>query len=138
MRYLYALLLLAASISAGAGPGLTASDGWIRDTAPTSPVRAGYLVLRNEQPAPRRVMSVRSVAFGAIEIHEMVDAGDGVMRMRQVSELVVPAQGEVILAPGGLHLMLFRPARPLEPGDRVDLTLELDDGSTVDTMLEQR
>ena len=138
MRWVHALMLLTASTCFAADHGLTASGGWIRDTPPNSPVRAGYLVLRNEQPAPHRVISARSAAFGAIDIHEMAASDDGVMRMRRVPEVVVPPRGEVVLAPGGLHLMLFRPARPLVSGDRVELTLELADGSTIDTVLEQR
>jgi copper(I)-binding protein len=44
----------------------------------------------------------------------------------------VPARGEVSLRPGGLHLMLFGLAAPLAEGDTVQMTLTLDDGSTLD------
>jgi copper(I)-binding protein len=48
----------------------------------------------------------------------------GVMRMRELKQgIVVPAQGHLRLAPGGLHLMLVGLKAPLEQGGKVPLTL---------------
>lgn len=139
MRIIPAILaLLALTSPVRAEPGLKAIDGWIREAPPTAPVRAGYLVLRNEGVLEQAVVAASSNAFGAIEIHEMIDKGDGTMRMRPVASVVVPVDGEVALEPDGLHLMLFRPARSLAVGERVGLTLQLADGGTIQTTLEQR
>lgn len=139
MRTVSAILFLLALTSlVAAEPGLKASDAWIREAPPSAPVRAGYLVLRNDGAVEQRVVKARSSAFGAIEIHEMIDSGDGTMRMRPVTSVVVPVGAEVALKPGGLHLMLFRPAKALAVGERTDLTLELGDGTTIETQLEQR
>jgi len=132
------LSLLALTSPVAAESGLKALDGWIREAPPTAPVRAGYLVLRNDGETGQEVIAARSAAFGAIEIHEMIDKGDGTMRMRPVASVTVPAGGDVVLEPGGLHLMMFRPARALALGERVGLTLELAGGGTVETTLEQR
>lgn len=61
------------------------------------------------------------------------DAGDGAtaaapatgaMVMRPVpGGLAVPSGRDVVLAPGGYHLMLLALARPLAPGDTFELTL---------------
>jgi copper(I)-binding protein len=47
----------------------------------------------------------------------------GVMRMRPVARIELPAGKSVRLAPGGLHVMLIDIKQPLKPGDKVPLTL---------------
>ena len=111
-------------------PSLLARDGWIRTPPPGSPVMAGYVELRNDGAREVRVRSVTSTAFGAIEIHEMRDV-DGVMRMRRVPELVVQPGDAVSLAPGGLHLMLFRPTGALEKGATVMIELQPEQGAAI-------
>lgn len=117
------VLALSASGSVQAGEAsITASapvvveHAWIRPAPPSAPVRAGYGVLENRGEAEVVIDAVRSDAFGAIEMHEMHDV-DGVMRMRRLPLLTVPAGGSVTLAPGGAHLMLFRPALALAEGE---------------------
>src|SRR5690606_27441472 len=53
--------------------------------------------------------------------------GGGMMEMRPVDRIVVPAGGEVVLEPGGLHVMLLDLAAPLEAGSSVELTLEFEE-----------
>ena len=43
--------------------------------------------------------------------------------MRHVDQLELAPGEEKTLRPGGLHLMLFRPQRPLRDGDRTELVL---------------
>ncbi|HEX7094444.1 MAG TPA: copper chaperone PCu(A)C [Acidimicrobiales bacterium] len=49
--------------------------------------------------------------------------GSGAMTMREVQAIEVPAGAEVVLAPGGYHVMLMELVEPLEVGDQVELTL---------------
>lgn len=114
------VLTLLASVSVQAAETsaatVTVSDAWIRPAPPSAPVRAGYALLQNDGASEIVIDAARSDAFGAIEIHEMHEV-DGVMRMRRVPRLVLEAGGTAHLKPGGLHLMLFRPAVPLDEGD---------------------
>jgi copper(I)-binding protein len=48
---------------------------------------------------------------------------DGVMRMRAVEAVEVPAHGQVALEPGGLHVMLIGLKAPLEEGGSFPLKL---------------
>lgn len=137
-RIVLALTLCLPGLPAAADAGLAVNDAWIREAPPSAPVRAGYLTLINAGADAVRVVSVTSERFGAIEIHEMVDRGDGTMRMRPVPVLEVTAGAQVELAPGGLHLMLFRPQQALASGDRVEATLVLDNGDRITFDLEQR
>ena len=76
------------------------------------------------------MVAVRSPRFGEVSLHEtrMVD---GVSRMRELERLPVPAGGQAVLQPGGLHLMLIEPDAVLAEGERVPLVLVLDDGREI-------
>jgi copper(I)-binding protein len=56
------------------------------------------------------------------EIHSMSNEG-GVMKMRQLKQLDLPAAQTVRLAPNGNHIMLLDIKQPLQPGARMPLTL---------------
>ncbi|MBX3727088.1 MAG: copper chaperone PCu(A)C [Xanthomonadales bacterium] len=135
LALLFALSVPVAPAFAGE---LKGHDGWIREAPPVARVRAGYLVLENTGVADLVVTGARSQAFGAIEIHTMVEGEGGAMRMRRLPELVVPAGGRVELRPGGLHLMLFRAQQPLAAGDTVTVELDGVDGPLASVVLEQR
>ena len=49
----------------------------------------------------------------------------GVMRMRPVAKIELPAHNPVQLAPGGVHVMLIGVKRALKEGERVPLTLTI-------------
>ena len=56
---------------------------------------------------------------------------DGVMRMRQVEAIDIPAGGVAELKPGGLHLMMIDLTRQLVEGETVEVTLEFETAGTV-------
>jgi copper(I)-binding protein len=102
-------------------------QGWVRAAPPGASTLAGYLVLSNACGRDVVVTDVESLDFGAPMIHRS-EVVDGVSRMRPAGELSLPAGGELRFEPGGLHLMLMRPLRPLAQGDVVRLRLVLADG----------
>jgi copper(I)-binding protein len=65
-----------------------------------------------------------------VEVHEMKMVDD-VMRMRQLPALDLPAGQTVELKPGGYHIMLLQLKQPLKEGDKVPLTLEIEDAQKV-------
>lgn len=86
---------------------------------------AGYLVIRSRTTQPLTIKAVKSPAFGRIELHS-TDMSGGVMRMRHLEGLAVPAFGTVSMGHGGVHLMMFDPTRTVAPGAPVPLYLELE------------
>lgn len=133
---LLALLLLLTAARASA-VGLEVRDAWIREAPPTAAVLAGYAELANGGDAPLRVVGASSAGFRAVELHEM-RMDQGVMRMRALESVVVPAHGSVRLAPGGDHLMLLDPVRPLAAGARVAVSFEVEGGAPVVVEFEVR
>jgi len=63
-----------------------------------------------------------------VELHTHITE-DGMMKMRPVERIDVPAHGAVELQPGGFHLMLIGLKRGLAPDDSVELRLIFDDES---------
>lgn len=118
-RALLAALLLAAP-PAPACDGLQLVGPWIREAPPGARAMAGYVRLRNEGRDDLRIEAISSPAFGAVEIHRTVMANNQ-MRMLRESDIVLKPGDERWLAPGGWHLMLFRPQRPLTAGDRATI-----------------
>ena len=107
MRFI-ALAALALLGACGAPqPPLVASDVEITTPMPGRSMSAGYLVLTNNTGEPIIIDGVTSPQYGAVEIHETT-IEDGISRMRELEELVVPARGSVTLERGGKHLMLMR------------------------------
>jgi len=100
-----ALVLLAACGSPK--PPLVASEVEITPPMPGRMMSAGYLVLTNNTDEAIVIDGVTSPQFGAVEIHQTI-LENGISRMRQIEELVVPARGSVALERGGKHLMLMQ------------------------------
>lgn len=126
MRAFIAAVLLTASHLAFAAD-ISVEDAQIRQPMPGRTVTAGYLTLHNHTAADLQLVGVSSTSFDRAELHQHSHR-DGMMRMEQVSAITVPAKGQVTLAPGGLHLMLFEPTAELEAGQSVALTLMFADG----------
>lgn len=120
-------LVLGAGTTLGAG-AIEVTDAYVRAVPPGAPNSAAFLALSNGSGEPRALVSAESPASEAVELHTHTMDG-GMMRMRRVDRIEVPAGGRVALEPGGLHLMLIGLKRPLAPGDQVALTLIFDDGS---------
>jgi len=101
---------------------LTIDHAYTREAPPGARTAAAYLTIANRGREGDRLMSANSPRAAAVEIHSMREQL-GVMRMRQVGEVIVPPRGTVKLVPGGLHLMIVEPTSPLRAGERVPVTL---------------
>lgn len=124
---LITVILLAATSLAGADSGLQVSEPWIREAPPTSRVLAAYLTLVNTGDNTVTVTAISSPDFKNAEIHRTVIEA-GVARMLPVKQLEVPAGGQLMLEPGGHHLMLFDPLRTLTAGETVTLIIHMNNG----------
>jgi periplasmic copper chaperone A len=101
----------------------TVTEPWVRGTVATQRVTGAFMTLQS--PSATRLLSVTSPMAGRVEIHEM-SMVDGVMRMREVPALALPAGQAVALKPGGFHLMLMDLKQPIKQGDTVPLKLVLE------------
>ena len=120
-------LLLAAP--AMADTPLTVEDAHARILLPSRP-GAAWLTIRNTG-GEDRLIGAESPAAERVEIHTHIREG-GVMMMRRVEGIDLPAGGEAALEPGGDHLMLLGLKGELSPEDRFPLTLLFEKAGRVD------
>ena len=111
------LFLLSTQVYAG---DVQIKEAWARATAPGQVNGSVGVVITSKKDA--RLIAVKSAVAERAEIHTMT-MDNGVMQMRQLDYLELPANQPVTLGPGGNHLMLFGLKRPLKEGSTLPLTL---------------
>lgn len=138
---LFALLSLPAAATEPLPPvkagGLSLEVVWARATASSARTGAAYLTIVNGGAADRLTAAASPVA-GQVELHTHVMDGS-VARMRKVEGgLEIPAGSELVMEPGGLHVMLMDLARPLKPGETFPLSLTFEKAGTVELATQVR
>ena len=135
------LWLLVAALSGAASAqhhvlgDLSIHGPWARELPPVAPNGAAYLRIENGGNEAARVVSASSPIADRVEIHAH-ETDDGVMKMRHLHSVEVPARGALTFEPGGLHLMLIGLGEPLVRGESFPLTLEFDRAGTIDVTVE--
>jgi len=115
-----------------AAESVKVANAWVRAPVAGQKTAAAYLELTTDRNLA--LVAAGSPAAGRVELHSMSMDG-GVMRMRALPRIDLPAGQTVRLAPGGTHLMLFDLKQPLKPGDKVALTLSLQPSAPAPTSL---
>ena len=117
------IVLSSAAIAQNASVGsIKIENAYTRATAPGQQVAGGFLKIENKGAADQ-LISASSPVAGEVQLHEMAMEGN-VMKMRQVKDIAVPANGAVELKPGGLHLMFMNIKAPLAAGESVPVKLK--------------
>ncbi len=117
-RPLLGLALCSAALAAQAQ--VSVKDAWVRATVAQQKSTGAFMQLSSAKAV--KLVSVSSPVAGVAEVHEMKMDG-GVMKMRPVEALDLPAGQAVELKPGGFHLMLMELKGPVKDGDTVPLSL---------------
>ena len=121
-RALVAAIVLVSSAAASAAELVSVRNAWVRATVPGQGVAGAYMEITATAPAV--LLAVESPLARKTGLHTMaMDAG--VMKMRPVVRIELPAHQTVSLKPGGYHVMLIDIKRELKPGERVPLELTL-------------
>lgn len=115
-------------VPATTAEGIEIIDPYVPLLPPGVRTGAAYLRIHNTGERDKTLVAAFSPAADAVELHTHIDDA-GVLRMRQVREIVVPAGSEVAFKPGGYHVMLIGLPLPLLAGDKVVITLGFADGS---------
>jgi copper(I)-binding protein len=152
-----AWLLAGVLLACGApsGPSIKAEDVWARpamvmkesgqvseDSMEQGMGMAGtgaiFMRLVNRGKEPDRLVGGKTDVAKVVEIHETVMEGD-VMKMRMLTAgLEIEAGGEVLLKPGGYHVMLIGLQRDLQVGDRFTAELQFEKSGTLTVEAEIR
>ncbi|MFZ5512232.1 MAG: copper chaperone PCu(A)C [Pseudomonadota bacterium] len=117
------LTVLVAFFSAAALADVTVQDPWVRGTVPAQKTTGAFMTLTSDSDAA--VIGVSSPLAEVTEIHAMHMEG-GVMKMRALERLELPAGKAVELKPGGYHIMLLGLRRQPKKGEAVPITLRIE------------
>ena len=105
-----------------AAQSVTVANAWARATAPGQKTAGVYLELTSNSDAA--VVAAGSPLAAGAELHSMT-MQDGVMRMRPLPRIELPAGQTVRLAPNGMHLMLVGLKRELKAGEKLPIVLSV-------------
>jgi copper(I)-binding protein len=98
---------------------------WVRPTVAGQSATGMFVKL--SAPSGARLVGASTPLAETVEVH-MMKMEDNIMRMRALPDgLDLPAGQTVELAPGGYHLMLFKPRQAMPAGSTVPITLTFRD-----------
>lgn len=130
LKTLTVVMTLTLSLNSFAADSVTVVNPYARAVPAGQPNSAAFMVLKNTSNQDRAVVNARSSASKVVELHTHKKEG-GMMRMRQIEKIVVKANSETVLKPGGLHIMFIGLKQSFKAGNKVDLELEFDNGEKV-------
>lgn len=120
------VLLCAAMLSTSVYAGnIQVESAWSRATAPGQDTAMVDLVISSVQQA--KLIGFSSTRCKQAQIHRMTH-DNGMMKMREVQTIDLPAGKRVSLSAQGYHLMLIGLKSPFNAGEQVPLTLHIEMG----------
>jgi len=116
------------TIACAANSAVSVENAWARATPPGSTVAVVYAEVTATHAD--EIVAITTPVAEHVEMH-MTTQVDGVMRMRPVATVKLPANEAVEFKSGGLHLMLTRLRAPLVAGENIALTFKFRSASAV-------
>src|SRR5690606_17581820 len=126
-----ALLFALAGPATAQGP-IHVENARARATIGSGHTSAIYLTLRNAGASADRLIGIASEVAESTELHTTIH-DQGIMKMRPLEGVDVPAGGTAEFAPGADHIMLIGLKAPLKAGGRFALTLRFEKAGEVVT-----
>ena len=111
------------------------SNPWSRATPKGAKVGAGYMVIENRGAMADRLIGGSVEAATGFEIHDTV-VENGVMRMRQLSDLELPPGEAIHVKPGGRHIMFVDLEYPLAAGQKAKGRLQFERAGRLEVEFE--
>ena len=128
-RLLFPLIALLGACT-GAEVEIEVSGAYVRGLPPGVDNTTAYMTLHNKGSSTVDLISASSPIAVSVMLHDTMNH-EGMLHMMHVDKVSVPAQGEVTLSSGGIHLMLTQLVEQPVDGSTVDLVLRFSDGSEV-------
>ena len=127
-KSLLSLLATCALFSTPAFADVMVHDPESFETAAGMKVGAALMGLHSD--SDDRLVAATSPVSERVEIHTMSEE-NGVMKMRKIDGIDLPADKIVALEPSGNHLMLMNLKEPLKAGSEIEVTLQFEKGKPV-------
>ncbi|PYE51139.1 copper chaperone PCu(A)C [Deinococcus yavapaiensis] len=127
----FAGIALAATTGA---PSVRLATGFVAAVPPGSTTSAAYVTLKNTSNQAVRLTAVKTTLAGHALLMQTTHPGheaDGMIGMRKVAALVIPAKGQLVMKPDGNHVMLMDLKRVPKEGERVNVTFTFSTGTLI-------
>ena len=130
LSVLFAALLAASAFAQDANVGsISIVHPWARATPGAVKNSAAFMMFDNKGAADK-LIGVSGDVAREIQIHSMITEA-GVMKMREIKSLDIPANGKAELKPGGFHVMLIGLKDGLKEGEKFPLKLKIEKAGEV-------
>lgn len=121
--------------SSSHGKTVSVDGAFARATIGAGKIGAVYLTIHNPTGAADRLIGATTSAAKRAALHAHLHE-NGVMRMRPIEAVDIPAHGMAELKPGGDHLMLMGLSAPLRMGAEFPLTLRFAKAGEISIMVK--
>lgn len=115
-------------LAAQASAQTVVEDAWVRATVPGQASTGAFVTLKAS--ADSKLLEAQSPVAKLVQIHQS-SMKDDVMSMHEVTSVALPAGQPVVLDPSSYHIMLINLTAQVKEGDKVPLTLIVEDGKGV-------
>jgi copper(I)-binding protein len=123
--FVFAALLLVTGAAAAQTGSVVVTDAWARATL--AEIGAAYLTLQS--PVADRLTGLSTPVAHTAQLHTTSREG-GIVKMRLIPALDLPAGQPIRLEPGATHIMLIGLTEKLNPGQSFPLTLTFEKAGT--------
>ncbi len=140
-RNFFLIVLVVALLSACASQAPAVSQNGVEIYKPiamagkTGEVTGGFMSIKNTGQAADRLLGAACGAAMMTQVHETTMDG-GVMKMREVTAIEIPARGTVELKHGGYHIMLMDLKQDVKAGETTACTLKFENAGEVTLELQ--
>ncbi len=106
---------------------ISVENPFVREMPPTAMATAGFMTLHNASNKDIYLVKAAADISKIVELHthKLID---GMMKMREVKSIKIPAKGSTQLKPGGLHVMFIGLNTNLTTITNVTFKLYFDNG----------
>ena len=129
IAFVLLIVSVPATAAGNASSDITISAPFVRAVPTGVQNSAMFLSLQNAGKQDHALVSATSNISRVVELHTHTNV-DGMMRMRKVEKIDLPAGQTTVLQPGGLHVMFIGLKNALAEGQQVSVNLAFEDGST--------
>ncbi|WP_434361456.1 copper chaperone PCu(A)C [Parasalinivibrio latis] len=110
---------------------ISITQPWSKQVPPTSKVAAAFFDIENSAEQDDKLIAAESPIAGITELHEHTKV-DGMMKMRRVEGINIPANSSEHLMPGDYHIMFFKLKRLPSLGESFPLVLYFQNAGKVE------
>ena len=131
MKYIACAALLVASLVEQRA--LSASKAWVKAPATGETTATAFVIVDNPTMYDVYLMSVSTDVAGKAQFQKIVGGKPEV-----IEAITAPAYDSVELKPDGNQILLMDLKRPLNPGEKIKITLTTDNFATIEAEAEVR